>query len=650
MEKSTSDTTTATHKPTQMFTTLEEQKGKLKIFLGYCAGVGKTYRMLQEATVNKIKNVDVLIGIVETHGRKETEELERNLETIPRKEIEYSGLKITEMDLDALIARKPQLVLVDELAHTNAPGSRHTKRYQDIEEILNAGINVFSTLNIQHVQSLTDIIFQITGIKVEETIPDRILELADEIELVDLPPERLLQRLEEGKVYIPQKAKQAMQKFFRKGNLLALRELSLKYTAKRVDVDLLSYREQKEISEVWPVESKLLVGIGSSKNAEKLLLIAHRMATDLGVEWYAVRVESPQEVKINQKDRDQLYRNMRLAEELSAKIITLTGDSIANEIVTFAKQKNVTLIIVGLSRRSRWEEFLKGSVLSGLVKKSSPINVLVVGDEGEKKPSHTKVTTPKKIFYRHYIFSILGILAVAIPCKIFSSFLSPTNILMLLFLPTVLAGVFGGVRVGVFSALVTSAIIDFLFLRPLFSLAVYDTRFIVNLVIFVTVIAVISFSSKALRWRAKNIRYKERFITSLYSFSREMMIAENLDDLLTRAVKNISDAFESDVIILLPDKFGTLNLMTKSRTELTINEKEKAVAFWVYKNGQPAGKGTNTLSSAKWYYLPLKFNENILGAICLMQIDIEKKFTQEQKRLLESFASVVALALTKLGH
>ncbi|MCL5260322.1 MAG: sensor histidine kinase KdpD [Gammaproteobacteria bacterium] len=326
----------------------QTDKGKLKIFLGYCAGVGKTYRMLQEAIVSKKNNTDVVVGIVETHGRVETQGLVKEFEVMPRKMFEYGGIKLGELDLDNVLSRKPELVLVDELAHTNLPGSRHTKRYQDVEELLNSGINVFTTLNIQHVQSLTDIIYQITTVKVEEIIPDRILELANEIELVDLPPEKLQQRLTEGKVYIPQKAKQAMQKFFKKGNLLALRELSLKYTAKRVDIDLLSYREREEILNVWPIEAKILVGIGSSKVTEKVLLIAHRMATDLEADWYAVHVESSQQVKTSEKARNQLYRNIHLAEELGAKVVTLSGNSIADEILGFARQKNVTLIITGL--------------------------------------------------------------------------------------------------------------------------------------------------------------------------------------------------------------------------------------------------------------------------------------------------------------
>jgi two-component system, OmpR family, sensor histidine kinase KdpD len=635
--------------PLDFATNDEIQRGYLKIFLGYCAGVGKTYRMLQEAIINKNNSVDVVIGIVETHNRKETEALIKELEIVPRKAISYAGISITEMDLDGILARKPQVVLVDELAHTNIPGLRHAKRYQDVEELLNAGINVYSTLNIQHIQSLVDIVHQIVNVKVEEVIPDRILELAKEIELVDLSPEKLQQRLLEGKVYIPQKAKQAMQKFFKKGNLLALRELSLKYTAKRVDIDLLSYREREEISNIWPVESKLLVSISSTKITEKLLLIAHRMAIDLEAEWYAVHVESPQQVRNTEKARNQLYKNIHLAEELGAKMVSLIGNDIADEIVKFAKQKNVTLIIAGLSQRSRFQELLKGSVLNNLVKKSSTINVLVVGDDSELINKKTqKRGNFRKPETKTYLLSFISIIFMTLICWLFRNSLSTTNFLLLFLLPSIASGILWNVRVGLFGSLFSIAIIDFLFTAPRFSFAVLDKKVLINFALFVLVTITISSLGRLIRWRAESARHRERFISALYNFSREMMIAENIDDILRRAVKNISEAFECDVIVLLPNKVDKLELVTKSKVDLILNDTELAVAMWAYKNRHPAGKNTSTLSSAKWYYLPLKINDRVLGVACLMKFDYIQNFSPEQKRLLESFASVVALSLAKV--
>ena len=625
--------------------TMDPKRGQLKIFLGYCAGVGKTYRMLQEGITCKRNGINVVVGIVETHGRTETEAVARELEILPRKSIQYSGITIDEMDLDALLERRPQLVLVDELAHTNIPGSRHIKRYQDVEELLNAGINVYSTLNIQHIQSLVDIVYQITGVKVEETIPNRILESAVEIELVDLSPEKLQQRLAEGKVYIPQKAKLAMQKFFNKGNLLALRELSLKYTAKRVDTDLLSYREREEILEVWPVESKLLVSISSNKNTERLLLITHRMAADLEAEWYAVHVESLQQTRYTEKARNQLYRNINLAEELGAKVVTLSSNNIADEIIKFAKQKNVTLIIAGLSQRSGLQELVKGSILNTLVKKS-PINVLVVGGNTQVAPT-TKPAPEKPLEYQPFILGFFSVMAVFLFSWLFPKWILVHNLLMMLLLPTIVSGILGGLVVGLFTSIIALALYDFFFIPPVSSFAMSDPRYLSNIILFVFIVLGVSWIGRMIRWRADSARHRERFVYALYNFSREIIGAENFDDILNRAIRSTAEAFESEVTILLPNKSGQLEPQINNKTELPLNDMEQAVATWVYKNGRHAGKGTSTLSSAKWYYVPLKTRDSVLGVICLMRLGSDTVFSPEQRRLLEAFAGVIALALAK---
>lgn len=625
---------------------LSIQPGNLKIFLGYCAGVGKTYRMLQDSIVNKRNGVDVVIGLIETHGRSDTQALAIDLETMPRKHISYSGITISEMDLDAILLRRPQIVLVDELAHTNIPGSRHTKRYQDVEELLNAGINVYSTLNIQHIQSLVDIVYQITGIKIEEVIPDRILELAIEIELVDLSPEKLQQRLAEGKVYIPQKAKQAMQRFFKKGNLLALRELSLKYTAKCVDSDLLSYREKEDILNIWPIESKLLVGISPNKITEKVLLLAHRMAMDLNAGWYAVHVESLQQTQYTEKSRSQLYRNIHLAEELGAKVVTLSGNSIADEIIQFAKQKNVNLIITGLSGHSRLHEFIYGSVLHEFAKKAGPINLMVVGQDEQTTPiTYKKIKEP--INYKKYLFSFMGMIGVLFVGYFFKKSISPHNLIMLMLLPIVVSGILCGISVGLTTSIIALILITFFFIPPTFSFALQDSGYFANMGVFLLIVVGISWVGRLIRWRAENAHHRERFIYALYSFSREIIAAENFNDVLYRAMHNVAEAFDSDIVIMLPQASGSLDIGAKSKVELELNEAEKAVASWVYRNGQHAGKGTNTLSSAKWYYVPLKASEQVLGVICLIKTASDKAFSPEQKRLLESFSSMIALTLSK---
>jgi two-component system, OmpR family, sensor histidine kinase KdpD len=633
------------------FESEKSKKGNLRIFLGYCAGVGKTYKMLQEGIASKEVGIDVVIGIAETHGRKETEALANILEVVPRKKIEYLGIGVSEMDLDAILARRPQLVLVDELAHNNIPGSRHTKRYQDVEELLNSGINVYTTLNIQHVQSLVDIIFNVTAVKVEEIVPDRILQMANEIELVDLTPEKLQQRFLEGKVYIPQKAKQAMQKFFRKGNLLALRELSLKYTAKRVDVDLNVYREKEEIVEIWPLEPRLMVSIGAGKIGEKLLLTAHRMASDLKADWYAVHVESPQQVKISDRDRNQLYKNIRLAEELGAKVVYLSSNIIADEIIRFAKEKNVTLIIAGLSDRSKTDEVFKGTVLDKLVRKSSPINVLVVGasDDAHGPKTELRKAVSTTLNWKAFLTTGIGLVIFTLIGLLFSKHLSAFDVLLLMFFPVAIAGVTWGARISLMASFLAVGLIDFFFIPPRFSFAMTDFKYFISFAIFIFVAVATSFSGRYLRWKARSSKYREKFIYALFSFERELMVAHNLDEVFRRAVKNIAEAFDSEVTILLPSKEEKLEIVAKSKPQIEFSPAEQAVAMWVYKNGKTAGSGTSTLSSAKWYYLPVKMGTDTLGVISVLKSDPETGvFTPEQKRLLESFGGVVALSLSKV--
>ena len=354
-------------------------RGHLKILLGAAAGVGKTYKMLEEAQQLKKNCVDVVVALVETHGRTETEVLLEGLEVIPRCRLDRGGLEIEEMDLDAVLARHPAIALVDELAHTNAPDLRHAKRYQDVEELLGAGISVYTTLNIQHIESLNDIVFQITGVRVRETLPDRIIELADEIEVVDLTPEDLLQRLKDGKVYVPAQAEQAVQRFFRKGNLLGLREIALRYAARMVDEDMRSYMERHGILGPWPAGSRLLVCINASILSERLIRIGQRMAADQDAEWFAVYVESPQETSSTQAARDQLAHNLTLAREMGAKVQVLSAQNIAEEVIAFSREHNITVVIVGLPRRRLWNKWLRGSVVNDIIKQSGQIHVLVIG-------------------------------------------------------------------------------------------------------------------------------------------------------------------------------------------------------------------------------------------------------------------------------
>jgi len=626
------------------------KKGRLKIFLGYCPGVGKTYRMLQEAGANRKNGVDVVIAMAMTHGRSETQALLAGLEAIPLKKIEYSGLSLEEMDIDAVLARKPVIALVDEFAHTNAPGSRHAKRYQDVEELLNAGIDVYTTLNIQHIESLVDIVQQTSGVKVSETVPDSMLELADEVELVDLTPEKLIERLKEGKVYIPKKAEQAMRQFFKKGNLLALRELSLHYTAKHVDDDARLYMGNHAAPGPWPVGSRVLVGITASSSSERLLRFTHRMSQDLNAEWFAVYVQSPQQLQTGQQARLQMDKNIRLAEELGAQVVSLQGSNVADEILGFARENNVTLIVAGPSRRTIADRVLKGSVLDKLINNCGPINVLIAGTNSYEKEDEIKYTFMRKIDYRAYAASFLAIAVTIALGWLVRSKIEPVNIGMLLLLPAIASGLLWGIRVGIFASFFAVAAFDFFFVPPYMTFRISDIRYLPSFIVFMLVSVIISYLAKSVRQEAESSRHRERFIYSLYSFSRAIMAAEGLTEILERAVKSISEAFESDTAIFLPDKSGRVHLKEKSKHDISLSGSEMAVAAWVYGNGQPAGKSTGTLSSALWYYMPLKLQDKTIGVIGLKSVDPDKFLTPEQDQLLESFASIVALSIAKTAE
>jgi len=620
--------------------------GRLKIFLGYSAGVGKTYSMLQEAVAGKRSGADVVIGVVETHGRKETEAMLQGLEIIPERKIEYSGIALEELDIDAVLKRRPALALIDELAHTNAPGSRHLKRFQDVEELLNAGIDVYTTLNVQHIESLIDVVNQISGVKVAETVPDRILEVAREVELVDLTPEKLLERFKEGKVYVPKKAEQAMHQFFKKGNLLSLRELSLHYTARHVDDDVRDYMEKNAVAGPWPVGSRLLVSISASLSSRRLIRFTHRMAQDLDAEWFAVYVESRQQLEISEKARLQLDKNIQLAEELGAKVVMLNGANVADEILSFAKQQQVTLIIAGPSRRTFFDRIFKGTVLSRLINGSGNINVLIARDTvHEKEPQ--KIYDFRKRDYKAYLTSFTAVAFTVAAALLVRSKLEPMNVAMLLLLPSIASGIFWGIRAGLFASLVSMAAFDFFFVPPYLTFQVADLRFLPGFIVFILVSVVTSYFAKSVRQESENYRHRERFVYSLYSFTRAVMAAEGLDNIFALAVKSISEAFESNVAIFLPDDAGKLRLKAKDKDNVLLSESDQAVAAWVFSNGRSAGKNTGTLSSSAWFYLPLKLQEKTIGVAGIKTINHDTALSAEQDQLLESFAGIVALALKK---
>lgn len=620
-------------------------RGKLKIFLGYAAGVGKTYAMLEAARLLKAEGIDVVLGYVETHGRAETDALLEGLEVIPRQEIEYRSVRLPEMDLDAVLARKPQIALVDELAHTNAPGSRHLKRWQDVEELLAAGIDVYTTLNIQHLESLNDVVAQITGVTVQETLPDRELDEANELKLVDLPPEELLQRLREGKVYIPEQAAQAMQKFFRPGNLIALREISMRRAAERVDEQMRAYMETYGIPGPWPAAERILVCVSGSPFSEHLIRTARRLAEEIKAQWFALYVESPGKDRLTGENRERVWRNLRQAEALGGKVATLTADSVADAVIDYARKNNITKIVAGRPVKPRWKELWRGPLVAQIIRRSKPIDVYVVSatPEGEKTGGGRAPKAPQP--WRGYAASLALVAATTVVGRVVHVFVSPTNLVMLYLLAVVLAAVRLGYRPAILTAFLGVLAFDFFFVPPHFSFTVFDTEYLITFAALFTVSAVISTLVARTREQAAAVRAREAQTATLYHLSRDLAAAAGLEAILKAVVSHVTETLEAKVAILLPEE-DTLHIRAAS-PGLTMDENEKAVAHWAFRNRQPAGRGTETLGSAKMHYLPLQTADRVVGVLGISLAEDAAYRVPGSHRVLEAFAGQAAIAIER---
>ncbi len=467
-------------------------KGTLKIFLGYAAGVGKTYAMLGAGRQRRQEGIAVVAAYVESHGRSETDALLEGLEVLPRAVIAYQGVDLPEMDLDAVLARRPRLALVDELAHSNVPGSRHEKRWQDVLELLDSGIDVYTTVNIQHFESLNDVVAQITGVTVRETVPDLLLDQAAEVRLVDITPEELLQRLEEGKVYVPEQAKRAMAKFFQEGNLIALRELSLRHTAHRVDEQMRSYREARTLAPaVWPTSERLLVCISGSPFSENLLRITRRLASEMKTPWHAVYVETPGSDKFARENRERIWRYLRLAENMGAQVANVAGASVAETLVDYAGRHHVTKMVVGKPAKSRWRELLRPPVVDQIIRMSGSIDVFVVSI----LPAEQAGTVPRPRRFPSVpaqLKAVALIVGATLLCWPLSNVLSPTNMVMIYLLAVVLAALKLGRLPAILAAFLGVLAFDWFFVPPHFTFAVADTEYLLTFLALFTVGAVIS--------------------------------------------------------------------------------------------------------------------------------------------------------------
>ena len=621
------------------------RRGKLKVFLGATAGVGKTFAMLEAARELKRRGIDVLVGVAETHGRKETEALLEGLEVLPPRLQEHKGIRLKEFDLDGAKIRRPAVILVDELAHTNAPGSRHAKRWQDVEELLAAGLDVFTAVNVQHLESLNDLVGKITGVAVRETVPDSVLERADQVELVDLPPEELLKRLQEGKVYVPDQAARAVESFFRPGNLIALRELALRKTAERVEAQMQRYRELHGVAETWPVAERLLVAVSSGPTAAKLVRAARRLAERLRAEWVVVYVETPAEVGLPEKEKDRVWQTLRLAERLGAETATLSGERPAEEILRYARRRNVSKIVVGKPLHSRWKDALFGSVRDELVRSSAGIDVYVISGDAEDGWAVPERQTSREGDRWGYAVAVAVTTAAAGISALIHPRFEEANLVMLFLLGVVGVASRYGRGPAILASVLSVAAFDFFFVNPYLTLSVSDTEYLLTFAVMLVTALVISTLTVRLRQQAEAARVREERTAALYAMSRDLAAAKDAEEILQAAARHIQSVFLSQVLLLLPDEAGSLAERASESVTFLFDTREQAVAQWVFDHGRMAGKTTDTLPAAKGLYLPLRTSRGIVGVLGVHPADPRRLVVPEQLHLLEAFANQIALAV-----
>jgi two-component system, OmpR family, sensor histidine kinase KdpD len=631
----------------------QESRGRLKIFLGAAPGVGKTYEMLLSAQAKRREGVDVVVGIVEPHGRRETEALLEGLEVIPRLQVDYKGHLLAEMDLDAILRRRPQLVLVDELAHTNAPGCRHPKRYLDVEELIAAGIDVFTTLNIQHVESLNDIIAKITRIRVRETVPDSVLDQADDIEVVDLSPEDLIKRLHEGKVYVPQQAERAVRHFFSRGNLTALRELALRRTAQRVDEQLLSHMREHAIPGPWAAGDRVLVCVSEAPSTAGLIRYARRVAERLQVPWTAMYVETARTQRLTDAERDRIADFLRLAERLGASTIRIPGRNIADEVVAYATANNITQIVIGKSSRSRWFEVIHGSVVHELVRKTGQISVHVISaDDKESVPPKSVQTRPRVEPFRveRYVGSA-GAVGVALGLGLLLKHFVAVQSISLLFLMAVLASAIAwGLLPSLFACVVSVLVYNFFFLPPLYTFSVGDPENAFALFFFLVVAVIASNLTARTRTQVVNARRRAKLTGELYAFSRKVAGIGALDDLLWATAYQITSMLNVRTVLLMPVKDGEgLEVASGYPPEDQLDEADMAAARWTWEHNRAAGRGADTLPGGKRLFLPLRTGSGPVGVIGIDRDAPGPLLTPEERRLLDALCDQAAVAIERIS-
>lgn len=628
-----------------------EERGRLRIFLGAAPGVGKTYEMLMAGRARRADGIDVVIGVVETHGRKETQALVEGFEVIPRRQVDHRGRMLDEMDIDAILARRPALVLVDELAHTNAPGSRHPKRYLDVQEILTHGIDVYTTLNVQHVESLNDVVAQITRVRVRETVPDSIIDQADDIEIIDLTPDDLIKRLREGKVYFPNTAQRAIENYFSPGNLTALRELALRRTAQRVDEQLLNHMQTHAIPGPWAAGERVLVCVDARPGGAARVRYARRLADRLRAPWTALHVDTPRSAGMSEEDKDRLAKLLRLAEQLGAEVTTIPGQNVAQDIVRHATANNFTHIVIGRPTRSRWRELIEGSLTYDLIRNAGDISVHVISgtDRGTDAASRSvKAATEQTQFEvwpylkaTAYVAGSLGVSAVL------DQFLDVRNLAIIFLIGVLTSAVTGGLWPALYACLISALAFNYFFLEPRYTLTIQDPESIVALAVFLVVAVIASNLTARVQRQAVAARSRARATEDIYLFSRKLAGAGTLDDVLWATAFQIASMLKLRVVLLLPED-GSITVKAGYPPDDTLAEADIAAARWAWEHDRPAGRGADTLPGAKRLYLPLRTGRTAVGVVGLDNDKQGPLLTPEQQRLLDALADQAAVAIERI--
>lgn len=629
--------------------TATAHRGKLKIFFGACAGVGKTWAMLAEAQRLRAQGRDIVAGVVETHGRKETAAMLDELTVLAPRILTHRGRKVQEFDLDAALARRPALILMDELAHSNAPGSRHPRRWQDVEELLEAGIDVFTSLNVQHLESLNDVVSGVTGIQVRETVPDPVFDAADDVVLVDLPPDDLRQRLHEGKVYLAGQAERAIENFFRKGNLYALRELALRRTADRVDDQMRVWREHQGQEKVWHTRDAILLCIGHQTGSEKLVRTAARLAAKLGSVWHAVYVETPRLHRLARTQRQAILNALRLAQELGAETATLADPSEEKAVLRYAREHNLGKIVLGRQTRRRWWQ---GDSFAGRLARHAPdLDLVIVAlDDPPATPlraSDTRSLLERwRVQFEGCVVALVLCAGITLMAMQWLTAFDPTNLVMIYLLAVVLVALRYGRWPSVLATVVNVVSFDLFFIAPHGTLAVSDVQYILTFIVMLIVGLVIGNLTAGMRYQARVARYREQRTRHLYEMSRRLAVSRSAEDIATIGEQFIQSTFQARSQLLLPDAEARLMPLT---LQPGITPWDEAIARWSYDRGQPAGAGTDTLPGVPYQILPLKSASRTHGLVIVEPGSLRQLMIPEQQRLLETFTLLIASALERLA-